>query len=825
MLRKLLEILLGTDSAPWTRGDGGSWHLEWLSRPSGDWALAILVLLAAATWGAAWLYKKEGRNLPPRVRWMLTSLRMLALLGVLVMLLEPVVVFTRQEWQPSNLLVLRDVSESMELKDAYQDGARAERTAAVLSLPGGPTEVRDKPRSFLVDRALAATLRQRLEAGGDRLWRETLFTGRPISVAASQPATRPSDFHSLDGVDRTSTGIGTAIREVISAYRGQPIAGVLLITDGQSNTGEPTLKAAEFAGAEGVPIVTMAAGTAEGPRNVKVSKLDASPVVFVRDTNQIKAIIESRGMKGATATVLLERRRDADTWEEASRQQVTLGETGALQTVVFDFSEQLPTKLEFRVSLADTGPELTVDDNTALAEVRVIRQKIRVLFIAGSTFPEVQFIRNALMRDKGIDLSSWLQAADADYEQPGTSPIRRLPRTPAELNDYDCVVLYDPDPNGWPANFPAMLEDFVGQAGGGLIYVAGERMTRHLWEREGDPSTAWASVLPVIVEPGLFRSEVSVKISSREPWRLDVTPEGRADPIFQFASTPEENEKILASLPGMYWHFPVTRAKPGATVLARHGDPRMRNQYGPHVLLATQLVGPGRSFFVGFDSTYRWRYLDDQYFDGFWARMIDRAGRSKQLGGRYPYSLTTDRATYRPGSQVTLSAHFVNPTELDTGIDVLRGEVEFADQPPIPLTLTPKGGEPGAFETAFTVSRPGPHLVRVWTGERPTAADGASPGAGPAPRAATLQFPVELPNLEYDRPTQDRAALDAIAKASGGAVYHFEQIDEIANAFKVKRVAHVLEDRQEIWHAPLLWITVLALIVAEWLLRKKHRLI
>ena len=29
--------------------------------------------------------------------------------------------------------------------------------------------------------------------------------------------------------------------------------------------------------------------------------------------------------------------------------------------------------------------------------------------------------------------------------------------------------------------------------------------------------------------------------------------------------------------------------------------------------------------------------------------MIDRAGRSKQLGGRYPFVLSMDRATYRPG--------------------------------------------------------------------------------------------------------------------------------------------------------------------------------
>ena len=89
----------------------------------------------------------------------------------------------------------------------------------------------------------------------------------------------------------------------------------------------------------------------------------------------------------------------------------------------------------------------------------------------------------------------------------------------------------------------------------------------------------------------------------------------------------------------MYWSFPVTRARPGATVLARHGDPRMSNQHGRHVLLASQLYGPGRSVFIGFDSTYRWRYLSEDYFDGFWARIVDRVGRNKALGGRFPFQV------------------------------------------------------------------------------------------------------------------------------------------------------------------------------------------
>jgi hypothetical protein len=306
-----------------------------------------------------------------------------------------------------------------------------------------------------------------------------------------------------------------------------------------------------------------------------------------------------------------------------------------------------------------------------------------------------------------------------------------------------------------------------------------------------------------------------MRLSAREPWKLEITPEGMSDPIFQFDPNPQNNEKILENLPGMYWHFPVTRAKQGATVLARHADPRMRNEHGQHVLLATQLVGPGRTFFVAFDSTYRWRYLDEQYFDGFWARMIDRAGRSKQLGGRYPYTLSTDRATYKPGSQVTLTARF-DAADKDTSIEALHGEVEVADAQPIPLTLTPRAGEAGVYETNFTVTKPGKHFIRVWPGAE---------DARLVVKAATLEVPVELPNLEFDRPIVDTGTLQAMAQASGGAVFDMSQADQVPAAFKIRKVARVLEDRQEIWHAPLIWGGVLAALFAEWVLRKKYRMV
>ena len=181
---------------------------------------------------------------------------------------------------------------------------------------------------------------------------QLLEEGTPKTQApSSQPTTSVASK-----ADRTATAIGASIRQAISEYRGQPLAGILLISDGQSNTGEAPAKAAELASGEGIPIVAMVTGTPEGPRNAKLVKVEASPVVFVRDPNPLRVIIESKGLAGSQATLVVEKRRDGGPWEELSHQPITLEEAGQVQTVALDFKEDRPVKLEFRCALDGSRP-------------------------------------------------------------------------------------------------------------------------------------------------------------------------------------------------------------------------------------------------------------------------------------------------------------------------------------------------------------------------------------------------------------------------------------------------------------------------------------
>src|SRR3954469_3115770 len=142
-MRRLLEILLGIDPAPWA--EGGSWHVQFLSLPRHGWAVLLLAAVPLAAWGVMLLYRREGRTLSLPVRVMLGTLRMIVLLGILAMLLEPVLVFQKQEFVPSSLIVLTDRSSSMDLRDAYAETAAAERITKALKL-ANPDALRDKTR-------------------------------------------------------------------------------------------------------------------------------------------------------------------------------------------------------------------------------------------------------------------------------------------------------------------------------------------------------------------------------------------------------------------------------------------------------------------------------------------------------------------------------------------------------------------------------------------------------------------------------------------------------------------------------------------------------
>jgi hypothetical protein len=815
-MNRLLQIILGIERSKGAESVGET-RLEFTALPQGTTAVAILVAAIAFFFLVWWLYRHERPDLAPLKRALLSGLRVLTILALAAMLLEPVLISSQREVLKSHLAIILDDSESMKFSDPYTDQSKAAETASRMKLEssGGRSSVdrlRETPRLDLVKHGLQPNL-------------EALGRGREVFLYDLESAARPGSGESarkraLEDIqpNRAISPLGDAIHGVLAGHRGQPVAGVVIASDGRSNTGEEPLRALEGAVRQNIPIFAIAAGAAEGPRNVRLAEVEVSPVVFVRDPLLLAVVVEARGLRDADATIVLEQRINENEWEVVANQKVVLGEDGVLKRTTFRITPKVVGQYEFRAKVEDAGPELTQEDNVATAAVRVVRQQIRVLLIAGSPSPEVQFLRNALMRDQRVEFAAWLQHADPGFRQPGDRPISRLPNDSAELRNYDALLLVDPDLRALGTQWPDMLTHFVGQEGGGVIFVAGELYSQQLFEAaESQLAGAnWTRILPIVRDPGLFRTEAEVRLSSQSTYTLELSPEGRGDPVFEFNADPIRNRAILTSLPGMYWSFPVTRSRPGATVLARHGDPRMQNQYGRQPLLTSQLYGPGRTVFIGFDSTYRWRYLSEDYFDGFWARLVDRVGRNKALGGRFPFSVNLGKSVYRVGDQVSVGVRYTDPAALAEATE-LAAELEIAGAPPEPLRFEKAPDDPGLLTAGFPAGQAGAYTIRIV----PTTAV----TAGSDIRASTTTFRVEPPKREVDEPSLNRPLLTELARLTGGRVFEIADISQLDAAIPMREVTRTLETRDELWDAPLLYMTIVICLTLEWLLRKKYRMI
>ena len=115
--------------------------------------------------------------------------------------------------------------------------------------------LRETPRLGLVKSVLGPNLQE-------------LGRGRELFVYDLETAARPgpgqaAKARALEEIQpkRPVSPLGDALHGVLAAHRGQPVAGVILATDGRSNTGEDPLRVAEVAARQNIPIFPIAAGS------------------------------------------------------------------------------------------------------------------------------------------------------------------------------------------------------------------------------------------------------------------------------------------------------------------------------------------------------------------------------------------------------------------------------------------------------------------------------------------------------------------------------------------------------------------------------------
>lgn len=796
------------------------------SRMPGGWSrLLFLTLLAAAGWAVVWMYRREARRgASARTRTALALTRCAVLLALAVIWLDPVLATSIVRTVTARVVVLVDASASMAIADPPDPAA------------GSPASAESQPPTRL---ARVETLLR----ADHNAWLRRLAEQNDLSLFTFGRQTRRlADFHAAPRTDaqaplpplpdasqlEPATDLGDALASALDADPDSPLAAVLLLTDGAVNQGmsqDEILAYARLAsrGRHGrTPIHVLGVGSLREPPNLRIASLSAPATVGRGDPFEVRVEVAAEAIDKSElpADVLVELFDEPDAGDEPSAATApadaqplatrTVSLAGASSaSVAFPVTAASVGERTFRARVAPLPGEPVTADNVRETTVIVLDSTLRVLIVAGGPTREYRFLTTLLERDKTIDVSCWLQSADPAAIRDGNTPIRELPRKSEDVFAYDAILLLDPNPAGLDSSWAVTVRRFVDEFGGGLLYVAGQHSAaRFLREPAMQDLVA---ILPVIPDPdAVLRLGEAGNFAVRS-FPLLLSDDSRDHPLLQLDDDPDRSARIWAALPGVWTYVPVLREKPVATVLLRHGGPAARNQHGQMVLLAAQPFGAGRTAFLAFDGTWRWRATGERLFNRFWVQMVRYLSWARRQTGNKRGMISIERAHVQVGEPFRIEARVLDETFAPWHEPQVTLTIELPGQSPVPVILRATPGRDGWYAGRAAIQSEGAALLRL-----------PLPG-GAIADAATARVRVTRPDLELRSLRQHGEFLAQLAEETGGQYLPLDAADRL-RVDKATQVRVTRGPDLELWDRAWVLLIIVALLAAEWFVRRRSHL-
>jgi len=722
------------------------------------WWGVILVVGAIAT--VSWLaYARSA--VARRRRNALIALRFVTLALLVVFLMRPIR-SSDDGMRDVVVPILVDASRSMSIEDA--DGQRR------------------------IDRARDVVLHDLLPVLAPRFQVEVLTFGETLEVTA--PA-------NLAAADRRSDLSG-AIAAVRDRYRGHPVAGIVLISDGGDTGVNPLPDRVP-------PVYAIGIGSQTVGRDREVISVTAAEAIFddSRIDLAVSAVSHGHGTE-PLALQLLENGRPI----EARR--ISPAADGVPIQTTFQVAPPRGSATVYTVEVPAAAEELVPENNARSVLIQPPARARHLLFVEGAPGFEHSFLKRAWAGDPGLDVDSIVrkgkneQGVDTYYIQASRSRTDALvsgyPTRAEDLFAYDAVVLANVEAGQLTREQQELTRAFVGRRGGGLL-VLGARS----FGKPGLGDTPLEEVLPLQLSD---RGDAVLPASlSRGMNRVALTAAGEFHPVMQLGAGLDDTRKRWDGTPSLASAVPLGGPRPGASVLA------VTSGAGgvARALVAVQRYGEGRSMVFTGEGAWRWRMLlpsSDKSYDTFWRQAV----RWLAVTATDPVAVTLP-AGGSPGDTLPVrvavrNAAFVSQS--DVAVDVQVTSPEGRTQSVRAALVREGDGEGDVYVGRFRTEAPGVYRVR---------ADAVRGSANVGSAAAAVLVGGSDP--EMSDPRVNTQVLQRLALASGGRVLtrgdSAALLDRLREGSPVARLAVT----HDLWHTGWSFATIVMLLGAEWILRRR----
>ncbi len=655
--------------------------------------------------------------------WVLESIRVFLVVAAVVLLNQPE---WTEEFRPSEkptVVVLADRSYSMRTRDEVHRASDSSSESVVVE--GSPAT-----RSEMIEPLLSVEAWHKLSE-------------------KFEVVVQPFSSDDPSGTSDLASPIEASIQEYAN------LRAIVLASDGDWNSGGSPVNPATRLRMKGIPIISVPVGSSSRLPDLELLSFDLPTFGIAGKTVSVPLTIESSLPRSTPATITLEGSDGS-----LQKKELVIQAMGRTSTT-FAWKPTSVGNFNLTVAIPPQPDELLTDNNRRTATIAIREERLKVLVVEGYPRWEYRYLRNALSRDPGVEVSCLLFHPGMSKVGGGNKDyVSEFPNALEDLAKYDVVFLGDVGigDNQLTIEQCRLLKGLVQQQASGLIFMPG-------WQGRqlSLVDSPLSDLIPVVMDAGQPEGW-----GSRTPSHFELTELGRRSLLTRLADTPEENLTIWENLPGFQWHAPILRAKAGSEVLCVHQEATNANGRVP--LMVTQPFGAGKILFMGTDGAWRWRKgVEDRYHYRFWGQVVRWMAYQRNMAEG-----ESMRLYYSPEQPNVRQTVFLNANIVEkSGEPLATGDVSARIVAPSgaaqTVRFTSSGEEWGAFSAKFTPQEPGSHRVtlRSLTTDSTLETDllvqgGAAERLGKPARPEVLEELARLTHGQTIRPDQVAQAIQTL---------------------------------------------------------------
>ena len=766
------------------------------------WTVALIAALAAEIILRLYQYE-QGAIGRTKGQW-LTGLRLLALVALVWMLLQPVFSRKVDRKLEQEVVVVLDESASMNLVDPGETFTRYDIAAEAINKSGLFEELQGKVRVRLM-RAARKALGQEEEAA--------------------------------EGWDQ-ATDLANAMTTVLEQVPPDNLAGLVMMTDGRHNRPGRVEDVARRFGILDAPIGVVGIGSEESPRDAAILEVRSPDAIYLGDRLRVAAVVKFDGYRGRRAKVLLKK------GEEIIQEKIIpIPQDHHREEVRFNDVPEVDGINAYSVELENLGEEYFDQNNRWQFETAITDARTNVLIVDSHPRWEFRYLRNLFYgRDKSIHLQYVLLEPDTILGQTvspvpasaarkfGDAQATELPISEEEWRKFDVIIIGDVPSESIDENTWDIIRGCVTERAAFLVAIAGPRHMPH-----GIESETARDLLPINYTPG-SRTFFG---SKEKPFRLVLTAQGRNHPVTAQSDSRLENERLWGEFPDFRWRLPVEGVKEGADVLvvASSEDSegtavsdlddlssalsrlaQRKDREAKNAILVSQQVGNGKVAMMLTDRTWRLREgVGDIYHHRFWGQLVRWGAGPNLRSGTSSVRLGTDNLSYTGDDRIQITARLLDIEKNPVRDESLKAEVWRDGEKLTTVQMSYLEGSPGLHGAqAGPFSGSGDYQIKL-VGKKAAElleADGEG-GVSTAFRVVGAMSPVELSETTLNRPL-----LDTLADLSGGRVVAPEDAQQLAGLFLTGEETREELRETRLWDHWILLALFCALLTSEWGIRR-----